>query len=263
MPPKKTVAKVVQVPTNQVIDEYSYDSPNPPSISTTVFNTIETTAPVLIPVPKATVSKPTMYLQSSSKNSDRIQLVQAINNFTLKGSELLSAMSKFDTFKEEVANYDVLINTKKEEHSEAVKQLEQTYISKTKSLEEQFIEYEKTATSKYRDATKKLESEHHDMNKSLQNKYTDVNKRLEDDYHDKQRNLSNEFKNEQLSIKQKLAEFKLKSCEEFLKDVQMTIVKTEEYQSLQTLVSKTNAELVELKRSFTQESDKIRQEEKQ
>lgn len=256
MPPKKSVKKV----TIPEVEEYDFDSP--------ILHKSEL-LPVVEPPVQSSVQTPSvlksfspMYMSSSSKNSDKIQLIQAINNFTLKGEELLSAMKKFDIFKEEVAKYDLLINTKKEEYSEVLKQLEQNYNTKIKSFENEYIENEQNIISKYKTLNKNLEMEYNDMNKSLQNKYADSNKKVEDDYTDKHRLLTNEFKNEQINVKQKISEFKYKACEEFLKDISVTIIKTDEYTNMQTSVAKTNLELCELKKSFDGECNKIKHDEK-
>ena len=249
MPPKKAKKVVIEE------EDFSFDTPIllPPSPIIEPINTSQVThKPVTVP----------MYMSPSVKNSDKIQLIQSINNFTLKGEELLLAMKKFDTFKEEVIKYDLLINTKKEEYNEAIQQIEYSYQTKIKNLNEEYNEHEKNVVSKFKDSNKKLETEHFDMNKLLQNKYIDSNKKLEDDYTDKQRLLANEYKNEQIFIKQKLNEFKQKACEDFLKDISMSMIKSDEYSSLQLLVSKTNSELSELKKSFDKECDKIRNDEK-
>lgn len=267
MPPKKSVKKIVpeldeiqyETISNSVIDSILNDQPistNNTSLgSIGSVNNSKTVSTI-------SQSPSPMYMSSSSKNSDKIQLIQAINNFTLKGEELLSAMKKFDIFKEEVSKYDLLINTKREEYSEVLKQLEQNYNTKVKNFENEYIDHEQNVTSKFKTLNKNLEMEYNDLNKSLQNKYVDSNKKLDDDYTDKHRILANEFKNDQISVKQKLSEFKYKACEEFLKDISVTMIKTDEYINMQTLVSKTNTELSDLKKSFDKECDKIKYDEK-
>ena len=261
MPPKKSVKKPVIEEVDEVddIDFFPTKVSVVEPVSTSVQSVQSTQSTQSV---QSTKLLSPMYMSSSTKNSDKIQLIQAINNFTLKGEELLSAMKKFDVFKEEVARYDLLINTKKEEYAEVLKQLEQNYNTKVKNFENEYIEREQNIISKYKSLNKNLETEYNDYNKSSQIKYADSNKKLDDDYTDKHRLLANEYKNEQISIKQKLSEFKYKACEEFLKDIAVTIIKTDEYTNMQTQVSKTNSELSELKKSFDKECDKIKHDEK-
>src|SRR5271170_5030104 len=82
-----------------------------------------------------------MYLTTNSvklSDSDRVQLAQAINNFTLKSEQLLQEMKNFDTFRENVFNLDLLIDSKKQEHAQTISSLELEYTSKKKNLEDQY-----------------------------------------------------------------------------------------------------------------------------
>ena len=53
--------------------------------------------------------------------------------------------------------------------------------------------------------------------KMLQHAMNIVNKKLDLEYEEKIRRLENEFKGSQIETKQKLAEYKLKACEELAK----------------------------------------------
>jgi chromosome segregation ATPase len=182
-----------------------------------------------------------MYLSSSSsKDSDRIQLIQAINNFTIKGEQLMESMKSFDTFREQIAKLDIQINAKKQEYDEM----------------------ELNANASHTQKMKKLEAEYNDLNQTLQSKYTVANKKLESEYEDKSRKLTNDFKNSQIEIKQKLAEFKLKACEELAKENSMVVIKSDDLNTLQQSVTKSNTELETLRKAYDKDIDKVRQEEK-
>jgi hypothetical protein len=182
-----------------------------------------------------------MYLSTSSaKDSDRIQLIQAINNFTLKGEQLMESMRSFDAFREQIAKLDIQINAKKAEYEEIGQSLEQTHLIKLR----------------------KLESEYTDRAKVLASSHADSSKKLELDYEDKSRKLMNDFKNSQIETKQKLAEYKLKACEELAKENGMVLIKSDDLTGLQQSVTKSNGELDTLKKAYDKDMDKIRAEEK-
>jgi len=224
MPPKKAVKKVE----DEDFVEEQEDSEEPVKKTKP-----KSTASTLIQSP--------MYLSSSSlKDSDRIQLIQAINNFTIKGEQLMDSMKSFDTFREQIAKLDIQINAKKQEYDEM----------------------EQTANAVHTQKMKKLEAEYSDLNQALQSKYNTTNKKLESEYEDKSRKLANDFKNSQIEIKQKLAEFKLKACEELAKENSMVVIKSDDLVGLQQNVAKTNGELDTLKKAYDKDIDKVRQEEK-
>jgi len=224
MPPKKAVKKVED---EDFVEEQE-----------------DSEEPVKKTKPKSTASTLTqspMYLSSSSsKDSDRIQLIQAINNFTIKGEQLMESIKSFDTFREQIAKLDIQINAKKQEYDEM----------------------EQTANAVHTQKMKKLEAEYSDLNTALQSKYNTTNKKLESEYEDKSRKLANDFKNSQIEIKQKLAEFKLKACEELAKENSMVVIKSDDLVGLQQNVAKTNGELDTLKKAYDKDIDKVRQEEK-
>jgi len=224
MPPKKAVKKVED---EDFVEEQE-----------------DSEEPVKKTKPKSTASTLTqspMYLSSSSsKDSDRIQLIQAINNFTIKGEQLMESIKSFDTFREQIAKLDIQINAKKQEYDEM----------------------EQTANAVHTQKMKKLEAEYSDLNQALQSKYNTTNKKLESEYEDKSRKLANDFKNSQIEIKQKLAEFKLKACEELAKENSMVVIKSDDLVGLQQNVAKTNGELDTLKKAYDKDIDKVRQEEK-
>jgi hypothetical protein len=228
MPPKKSVAKKVEDIVEQTYElDESPEEPEPVVVKKTAKASAPTTQP--------------MYLStSSSKDSDRIQLIQAINNFTLKGEQLMESMRSFDTFREQIAKLDIQINAKKSEYEEIGQSLEQTHMSKLK----------------------KLESEYTDRSKVLASSHADASKKLELEYEDKSRKLSNDFKNSQIETKQKLAEYKLKACEDLAKENGMVLIKSDDLVGLQQNVTKTNGELDTLKKAYDKDMDKIRSEEK-
>lgn len=227
MPPKKAVKKVEEE-VEYFAEEVQEDSEEPvPVKKTKAVSTKASTSP--------------MYLSSSSsKDSDRIQLIQAINNFTIKGEQLMESMKSFDTFREQIAKLDIQINAKKQEYDEM----------------------ESNASALHTQKMKKLEAEYTDLNAALQTKYTVTNKKLESEYEDKSRKLTNDFKNSQIEIKQKLAEFKLKACDELARENSMVLIKSDELAGLQQSVTKTNGELDTLRKAYDKDIDKTRQEEK-
>ncbi len=233
MPPKKAVKKVEEEEDVLVEVQVQEDSEEPVPVKKTKSVSTKSSA-------SSSASSP-MYLSScSSKDSDRMQLIQAINNFTIKGEQLMESMKSFDTFREQIAKLDIQINAKKQEYDEM----------------------ELNANALHTQKMKKLESEYNDLNAALQSKYTSTNKKLESEYEDKARKLTNDFKNSQIEVKQKLAEFKLKACEELAKENSMVVVKSDDMVALQQNVTKTNGELEALKKAYDKDIDKTRQEEK-
>lgn len=105
------------------------------------------------------ISKPLVYLTNTSKsfdtNSDRIQLAQAINNFTLKSEQLIQEMKNFETFRELIAKLDILIETKKQEYKETIENLELNHKNQVKKLETEYNENNKKLRYEY-DELKKI-----------------------------------------------------------------------------------------------------------
>lgn len=233
MPPKKVVKKVdldeeVVETFESVLDEQEH-------LEDPVVKKSAKSSPVL-----KSSSQPMYLSTNSSKDSDRIQLIQAINNFTLKGEQLMESMRSFDAFREQIAKLDIQINAKKAEYEDIGQNLEQIHMTKLK----------------------KLETDYADKAKTLASSHTDANKKLDLEYEDKSRKLVNDFKNSQIETKQKLAEYKLKACEELARENGMVLIKSDDLVGLQQNVTKTNGELDTLKKAYDKDMDKIRSEEK-
>lgn len=186
------------------------------------------------------IKKPSVLVKYSSNDSDRIQLAQAINNLTIKSEQFLEAIKSFDSFRENIAQLDIQIETKKREHKDLIDNLELTYVNKSKNLD----------------------SEYKELNKALQNKYQEINKKLETEYQDKNKQLQNDFKNHQIEVKQKLSEFKVKSCEEIAKEFEMMVIKNDDYKNLISNVQRANQDLEDIKKNFNDQCNNIRSEEK-
>ncbi|ARF08266.1 hypothetical protein Catovirus_1_316 [Catovirus CTV1] len=184
--------------------------------------------------------KPLVMVKYSANDSDRTQLAQAINNLTIKSEQFLEAMKSFDTFRENIAQLDIQIETKKKEHKALIDDLELNYVNKNKNLD----------------------GEYKELNKQLHSKYNELNKKLESEYQDKTRTLQNDFKNTQIELKQKMTEHKLKACEEIAKEQNMTVIKNEDHKTLLSNVQKANHDLEDLKKSFNDQCNSIRNEEK-
>ncbi len=242
MPPKKAVKKVEEE--EFVVEEVCFNKQTRP-VGEVVQEDSEEPVPVKKSKSVSVKSSPSasspMYLSSSSsKDSDRIQLIQAINNFTIKGEQLMESMKSFDSFREQIAKLDIQINAKKQEYDEM----------------------EQMANASHTQKMKKLEAEYNDLNTALQSKYNLTSKKLEADHEDKTRKLTNDFKNSQIETKQRLAEYKLKACEELAKENSMVIIKSDDLTVLQQSVIKTNGELDTLRKAYDKDIDKVRQEEK-
>ena len=232
MPPKKSVKKVEEDVEEKCIGlDDSPEEPEPVKKSSSKVSS------------STGLSSKPMYFSSSlssSKDSDRIQLIQAINNFTLKGEQLMESMRAFDTFREQIAKLDIQINAKKAEYEEIGQSLDHAHITKLR----------------------KLEADQADRTKMLASTHADASKKLELEYEDKSRKLTNDFKNSQIETKQKLAEYKLKACEELAKENQMVLIKSDDLVGLQQNVTKTNGELDTLKKAYSKDMDAIRTEER-
>lgn len=181
-----------------------------------------------------------MMLKSSNSDSDRVQLAHAINNMNLKADQLMEAMRGFDKFREEVAQLDIKLDIKRSEYNQTIEELDNNYEKQKRALDESYEE----------------------RSKKLENKYKDLNRNMENEYNEKNKELQNNYKNTQIEVKQKLAEFKVKACEDLAKEFNMLLIKNDEYKVLQDNVSKANKELQTLQQSFTDQCNAIRNEEK-
>lgn len=215
------------------------------------------------------ISKPLVYLTNVSKsldtntntNTDRIQLAQAINNFTLKSEHLIQEMKNFETFRESIAKLDILIETKKQEYKETTENLELNHKNQVKKLETEYNETNKKLHSEYDELKKKLESEYSDRNKSLNTEHFDKTKKLESEFVDKKKLLVNTYEDSQLDIKRKIAEDKSKQCELYAKELKMKFIKEDEHKVLMEQVQKALSDYNELKKTFDKQCDMIRSEE--
>lgn len=237
-PPKKSVKKVVEHDNNS-----ETESEEESEVEIARVNSKPTV-----------ISKPSVYLtntlKSSDANSDRIQLAQAINNFTLKSEQLLQEMKSFETFRESIAKLDILIETKKQEYKETTENLELNHKNQVKKLETEYDELKKKLETEYSDRTKNLNSEH-----------LDKTKKLESEFVDKKKLLTNTYEDSQLDIKRKIADDKAKQCELYAKELKMKFIKEEEHKVLMEQVQKALNDYNELKKTFDKQCDMIRNEE--
>lgn len=212
--------------------------------------------PVSEPVeiqPKKSSLQP-MYISSgSSKNtdSDRIQLAQAINNFTIKSEQFMQEMKNFDSFKENVLKLELMIDSKKQEHQQTISALEQDYMTKKKNLE-----------THYEELTKKLKSEYDDLSKKLGTDHQDKIKHCESEFADKNKQLNNMFEDESIKLKRNLEADKAKACADYAKALKMRFVKEDEYKELVDNVNKAQHDYNELKKTFDKQCNSIKEEEK-
>jgi hypothetical protein len=75
------------------------------------------------------------------------------------------------------------------------------------------------------------------------------------EYEQMNSHLENEFKNNQIETKQRLNEFKIKACEELVKDYNMQVIKNEDLYKLKSDLTVLQKELSEVNKSF---DDKLR-----
>jgi hypothetical protein len=176
----------------------------------------------------------------NSSDSSRTQLAQATNNLTIKADQFIEAVNAFSVFKENIAQIDIQIETKKQEHTDELLKLEKEYEDKNSKL-----------TAHFEDKTSKLTSH-----------YEEKNKKLDEDYKDKNKSLQNEFKNTQIDIQQKLSEFKLKSCEEMAKQFNMLLIKADDHKITLDNINRANTELEQLHKTIDSKCNAIQQEEK-
>lgn len=256
MPPKKKVVeKSVKKASKKDIVESDSDSDSESIIEIARVNSVPTV-----------ISKPSVYLtntnsKSSDSNTDRIQLAQAINNFTLKSEQLLQEMKNFETFRESITRLDILIETKKQEYKETNETLELNHKNQIKKLETEYAETNKKLRAEYDELRKKLETEYADKTKSLSSEHIDKNKKLETEFADKKKSLTNTYEDSQIDMKRKIAEDKSKQCELYAKELKMKFIKEEEYKELTEQIKKAVSDYAELKKSFDKQCDLIRTEE--
>ncbi len=255
MPPKKRVEEVKKTISKKTLSESDSESDSDSVFEIAKVNSVPTV-----------ISKPSVYLtnsnvKNSDSNTDRIQLAQAINNFTLKSEQLIQEMKNFETFRESIARLDILIETKKQEYKETNESLELGHKTQVKKLENEYNEMNKKLRSEYEELKKKLESEYADKNKLLSSDYTDKSKKLETEFVDKKKSLTNLYEDSQLDVKRKIAEDKSKQCELFAKELKMKFVKEDDYKFLSEQVQKAQNDFTELKKSFDKQCDTIRTEE--
>lgn len=244
MPPRKT--------TKTLAKDINTDSETNDSSQILIDNNNSTVLPTSSMQPTATT--PSMYLSTTgtkSTESDRMQLAQAINNFTIKSEQFLQEMKHFDTFRENVFKLDLLIDSKKQEYNHTITLLEQEYLGKKKNLETQHNELEK-----------KLKSDHDDLVKKLGSEHVDRTKKCETEYADKNKLLANTYEDESINMRRKLELDKTKACFDYAKGLGMRFVKEDEYKTLNESVQKAVHDYTELKKSFDKQCNQIRDEEK-
>ena len=194
-----------------------------------------------------------LYLSSAVKqtDSDRVQLAHAINNFTIKSEQFIREMKNFDTFRENVFKLDLLIDSKKQEHSQVVLNLEQDYTGKKKNLENQYAEL-----------TKKLKSDHEELTKKLTGDHADKVKKCESEFADKTKLLTNTYEDGSIQLRRKLELDKTGACTDYAKSLGMRFVKEDEYKVLTDSVQKAQHDYNELKKNFDKQCNQIKEEEK-
>ena len=201
-----------------------------------------------------TVSLQPLYLSSESNNSsgsDRVQLAQAINNFTFKSEQFLQEMKNFDAFREEVFKMDLLIESKKQEHDQTIASLENEFSSRKKDLETQYSEL-----------TKKLKTDHEELVKKQGIEHIDRVKKCESDFADKNKQLTNFYEDETIKMRRKLEADKSAACAEYAKSLGMRFGKEEEYKTLTDNVQKAVQDYTELKKNFDKQCTQAREEER-
>ena len=201
-----------------------------------------------------TVSLQPLYLSSESNNSsgsDRVQLAQAINNFTFKSEQFLQEMKNFDAFREKVFKMDLLIESKKQEHDQTIASLENEFSSRKKDLETQYSEL-----------TKKLKTDHEELVKKQGIEHIDRVKKCESDFADKNKQLTNFYEDETIKMRRKLEADKSAACAEYAKSLGMRFGKEEEYKTLTDNVQKAVQDYTELKKNFDKQCTQAREEER-
>ena len=259
MAPRK---KIIEEPKSFKVSKREYDKSVVESESDTE-SVVEIARVNSVPT---VISKPTIYLnnsnsKSSDSNNDRIQLAQAINNFTLKSDQLIQEMKNFEIFRETIAKLDILLETKKQEYKEINESLEFNHKNQIKKLESEYQETNKNLKSEYDELKKKLEIEYNDKSKNFNTEITDRTKKLETEFNDKKKSLINTYEDSSIDMKRKIAEDKSKQCEVYAKELKMKFVKEEEHKSLLDQVQKALQDYTELKKSFDKQCESVRTEE--
>jgi hypothetical protein len=165
----------------------------------------------------------------NANDNDRIQLAQAINNLTVKGDAFVEAMNSFSKFRETIVELDIQIDSKKREYKELLDR-------KSKEYQEKNLEY--------------------------QREFEEKRKQLTMSNQESARALQNELKNNQIETEQKLKQFKLKACDEIVKEFNMRTINLDEYRNLLDSVTRVTKELDDLKKKFDSNCNVIRTEEK-
>mgnify|MGYP003387107435 CR=1 FL=1 len=197
------------------------------------------------------VIKTAMYINSKSTDNDRLQLAQAINNFTIKSEQFLQEMKNFDSFRENVFKLDLLIDSKKKEYSQTNENLELEYTTRKKNLEMQYAEL-----------NKKLKMEYDDLSRKQSMENAEKIKKCEVDFADKNKALANTLEDETIQMKRKLESDKTKACVEYAKSLGQRFIKEEEYKVLTDNTQKALNDYTELKKTFDKQCNQIKEEEK-
>jgi len=195
-----------------------------------------------------------IYLTSKStlsNDNDRIQLAQAINNFTLKSDQLLQEMKNFDSFKENVFKLDLQIDSKKKEYAQTNENLELDFIAKKKAMENQYTELSKKLKIEYDEQSRKHTIDHADKVKKCESEFADKNKAL-----------TNAYEDESIQMRRKLELDKNKACVEYAKSLGHRFIKEEEHKTLTDNANKAINDYTELKKTFDKQCNQIREEEK-
>lgn len=117
MPPKKQAKQTV------IVD--SDDSDDSQHVAPTTTTTRAASAPAPV---RASNVKSLSTVKFSANDSDRLQLAQAINNFTIKGEQFVSAFDVLSNFgKERLTELDLNIESKKREFNDLTEQLENDF----------------------------------------------------------------------------------------------------------------------------------------
>lgn len=96
----------------------------------------------------------------------------------------------------------------------------------------------------------------------LQRDYEDKRKQLTTINQEMSRTLQHELKNSQIETEQKLKQFKLKACDEVVKEFNMRTINLEEYRNLQESITRVTRKLDDLKKKFEANCATNRAEEK-
>jgi hypothetical protein len=165
----------------------------------------------------------------NANDNDRIQLAQAINNLTVKGDSFVEALGSFSKFKETIVELDIQIDSKKREYKELLDR-------KTKEYQEKSLE--------------------------CQREYDEKKKQLNMTNQELTRTLQNELKNNQIETEQKLRQFKLKACDDVVKEFNMRTIKLDEHRDLLESIARVTKELDDLKKKFDTNCNANKAEEK-